>query len=98
MRNSGWDMPRCSECGRFCHPKDGGVPYGHAYDMEPPDPIEYCPSCADKKMERAILEPEKIISGCWWIKPNYVRVARCMLRRKRTDARKDPSCLRSPKK
>lgn len=73
-----WDV-RCSECGRFCVPYDKGTYYGSCNDLEPPDPLFFCKKCVEKKLE----EPERVISRCWWIKPNYVRVAKSIVRHRR---------------
>lgn len=71
---------RCSICGKFCIPYDSGVQYGSYYDLEPPEEEMFCKQCYDKK----IAEPKKVIIGCWWIKPNYVSIAKSILRHQRS--------------
>jgi len=65
--NTRWDI-RCEICGKFCRPYDRGNYYGSVLDLEPPDVVYFCKPCVEKELR----SPEKIISGCWWIKPNYV--------------------------
>lgn len=69
---------RCSECGRFCRPVDAGVPYGPG-KLEPPEEEFFCQDCFNKKIEH----PEKVIIGCWWIRPQYVKIAKSILRHRR---------------
>lgn len=66
----------CEECGKFCRPSDKGTYYGSCNDLEPPDVSYFCKKCVDKKLK----QPHKIIIGCWWVKPNYVRVAKSIQR------------------
>lgn len=67
---------KCCECGRFCQPFDEGTYYGGFFDLEPPDPCYFCKKCVDKYLQN----PESVISRCWWLKPNYVRVAKSIQR------------------
>lgn len=67
---------KCEICGKFCKPYDKGVYYGGCLDLEPPDPVYFCNKCADSKAK----DPQKVIVNCWWIKPNFVRVAKCINR------------------
>jgi len=76
-------LPNCSECGRFCIPQDSGTMYGSYNDYEPPEDVLLCPRCADRKMAEAIRAPATIIVGCWWRKPDYVSVAKSILRHRR---------------
>jgi hypothetical protein len=80
-------LPNCCACGRFHNPhhldSDGGIHYGHSYDLQPPDPTQYCPKCAKEALEEAIQNPESIAINCWWIKPNFVSVAKSILRHRR---------------
>lgn len=76
-------MFNCSCCGQFCWPHDSGTYYGSYFDLEPPDPEIFCKRCARKLMQGAVDNPEKVIVGCWWIKPDYVRVAKSILRHQR---------------
>lgn len=72
----------CCCCGRFCRPVDTGNRYGTASDTEPPEEVFWCRKCAKKEMS-----PARIIfngnSGCWWVKPNFVSVAKSILRNRR---------------
>ena len=70
------DQIRCEECGQFCRPADDGVYYGGCLDLEPPDPVYFCRRCVDKYLQ----DPERVIVGCWWIKPNFVRAAKSIIR------------------
>lgn len=84
--NRGFVKFHCCNCGRFLSyspPVDYGIYYGSYYHMEPPEPSEYCPKCANEMMQRAIKNPESVITDCWWIKPNYVSVAKSILRHRR---------------
>lgn len=74
---------RCCECGRFCLPADSGVMYGGCTDMEPPEADYFCPRCAQQLLKKAQRTPESITAGCWWHKPNYVSVAKSILRHRR---------------
>lgn len=76
-------QPRCCDCGRWCRPADSGTYWGTNY--EPPDPVYWCRSCTEQRMHTAYADPAAIIVGCWWIKPQYVKVAeaRRELREKR---------------
>lgn len=67
---------QCEHCGQFCKPHDSGTYYGSCIDMEPPDESFFCKKCVDKELET----PERVIVGCWWLKPNYVRIAKSILR------------------
>ena len=67
---------RCESCGKFCNPADKGTYYGGCMDLEPPDVSFFCKTCVGKKLK----EPERIISGCWWLKPSYVSVAKSIIR------------------
>lgn len=75
----------CSNCGKFCIPVNGGAMYGESCDFEPPEPEEYCPACSDMLMKGAISHPECVIFGCWCYKPDYVRVAKSILRHRKRD-------------
>jgi len=79
---------RCSECGQFCRPVDSGTFYGHCNDTDPPDPDFFCARCAKRNMDEAIKTPERIISRCWWIKPDYVLVAKSILRNRRAKTKR----------
>lgn len=59
---------KCDECGRFCKPHDSGVLYGGPLDEEPSDTTFFCKKCVTKFYQH----PDKVISGCWWIRPNFV--------------------------
>lgn len=59
---------KCGECGKFCIPADRGTYYGGALDLDPPDTVFFCQKCVYKFLKT----PDKIISGCWWVKPNFV--------------------------
>jgi hypothetical protein len=76
-------MIKCCECGKFCNPVDSGVMYGGAGALVPPDKDCFCNNCYQKKLEIARYNPEQIIIGCWWVKPNYVKIAKSVLRHKR---------------
>lgn len=67
---------KCSECGKFCKSVDSGTYFGSVLDLEPPDPDYFCQECVNKKIE----EPYSVISQCWWIKPNYVYIAKSIIR------------------
>jgi len=82
-----WERIRCYECGRFCIPADDGTFYGGPCDLEPPDTSFFCPVCAKRRMDVAMHKPEKVILGCWWIKPDYVAVAKAVLRHRRRHPR-----------
>lgn len=73
---------QCEECGKFCQPYDHGTYYGSCTDIEPPEPSYFCKKCVKRKLEH----PETIISGCWWLKPDYVRIAKSILRHRRNYA------------
>ena len=84
MHKESWELPpRCERCGRFCEPVDQGVYYGGCEDIEPPDTSYFCARCAEQNMQEAITSPDTVISGCWWIKPAYVVVAKALLRHAR---------------
>jgi hypothetical protein len=78
--------PRCEVCGRFCRPVDSGNVYGTCRDFEPPDPSFFCQSCYDRELDTAKKHPEKVIVGCWWIKPSFVAVAKSVMRHRRKEA------------
>lgn len=60
---------KCNECGRFCKLFDYGYYYGGVLDVDPPEePIYFCKKCVRKLKKH----PEKIVFGCWWIKPNFI--------------------------
>lgn len=61
---------RCDYCGKFCKPADRGVYYGYSTDLDPPDETVFCQKCVDKQLKN----PKNVITGCWWIKPNFVTV------------------------
>lgn len=67
MINCKYDI-RCEMCGKFCKPYDSGTYWGGTLDMEPPDPSYFCRKCVKKELKY----PEKVIIGCWWLKPKYV--------------------------
>lgn len=73
----------CSDCGRFCRPGDVGVYYGDPRDLEPPDETVWCERCAMTRIEQAKNRPESIVVGCWWVKPDFVSVARAIVRHRR---------------
>jgi len=70
---------KCYYCGRFCKPHDTGTYYGSTLDMEPPDPLFFCKKCVDKELQH----PEKVIVGCWWIKPFFVYEAQKLIENKK---------------
>jgi len=70
---------QCEECGKFCIPYDSGTYYGSVTDIDPPDTSYFCKKCVDKKLK----EPNRIIINCWWLKPNFVSIAKSILRHKR---------------
>jgi hypothetical protein len=71
---------KCSYCGRFCEwDSDSGTYYGGTFDMEPLEPEHICKRCVAKELKT----PERVIVGCWWIKPTFVRVAKSILRHRR---------------
>ena len=74
---------RCSECGRFCKPVDRGIYYGECTSTEPYDPELFCQSCYDKNMLEAKTTPEKVIIKCWWMKPDFISVAKSVLRHRK---------------
>ena len=74
---------RCSICGRFCKPADDGVMHGSSYDWDPPDPEYFCKNCFNDLIAKAKDQPEKIPISCWWIKPQYVSVAKAIMRHRR---------------
>ena len=73
----------CCECGQFCVPVDAGCYYGDYYDFEPPDESYFCPKCSERRLQKAIQTPEEVIVGAWWQKPNYVSVAKSILRHRK---------------
>lgn len=78
-----WNL-RCDICGRFInHVADIGCMYGNSESVDPPDDTFFCDRCAEKEMQEAITHPENVIVRCWLGKPNYVRVAKSILRHKR---------------
>lgn len=71
---------RCEYCGRFVgYGADSGTYYGSYFDYEPPDPVYFCKKCVEERLQH----PEDVITGCWWLKPDYVRVAKAILRHRR---------------
>ena len=72
---------RCCECGQFI--ADTSAFYGASCDVEPPDEDYYCPRCAAKNMPFARAYPERVVIGCFWVKPDYVSVAKSILRHQR---------------
>ena len=83
MKRYRWDL-RCCECGRFINQiADSGMEYGGSQDVGPPDEDFFCEKCAKKELDIAMHKPEEVIIGCWCYKPNYVRVAKSVLRHKR---------------
>lgn len=67
---------KCDDCGRFCKTVDSGIMYGSTSSLEPPDTSYFCQECVDKKVE----DPYSVIVGCWWIRPNYISVAKSIIR------------------
>ena len=78
-----WDI-RCCDCGRFCVPADSGTPYGSCQDLEPPETLFFCPRCAERHLNEAQTTPEKV-NITWWRPPNYVDVAKSVLRHRRAN-------------
>lgn len=70
---------KCENCGKFCRPYDSGTYFGTANDLEPPDESFFCEKC----IKEILKEPEKVISGCWWLKPDYVSIAKSIIRHRR---------------
>lgn len=67
---------RCEECGKFCVPANSGTYYGGVLDIEPPDPVFFCQKCVYK----FLTNTDKIIEGCWWIKPEFISIKNSILR------------------
>ena len=80
-------MYRCCVCGQFCRPVDVGAYYNFDSFEEPEDQF-FCLSCGKSLLHKAVNNPENIIIGCWWLKPNFVRVAKSVLRQRKKQARK----------
>ena len=78
------NLPNCSRCGRFCVPKDEGTYYGSCNDTEPNEPEFFCAHCAQAETAEAIAAPDRVIINCWWMKPDFVRVAKSILRHRRS--------------
>jgi hypothetical protein len=77
-------MLKCDVCGKFMDRiYDEGTYYGSPKDCEPPDPVCYCKYCAKINMKVAMYKPELIVIGCWWRKPDYVLVAKSILRHRK---------------
>lgn len=70
---------QCEYCGKFCKPYNSGVYYGGVLDIEPPETVYICKTCVDRELKT----PEKVIAGCWWCKPNHVRIAKSIIRHRR---------------
>jgi len=69
---------KCDYCGRYAgQGADQGTTYGNCTMPEPPEPTDFCRACSGKQFQRAL---EKGLIRCWWIKPNWYRMAASVLR------------------
>ena len=70
---------RCCECGRFVKSTaDRGAAWGNSYMMEPPDEEWFCEECAQRNID-SFLRMGRVLRA-WWIPPNFVAVAKSILR------------------
>jgi len=76
-------MPNCHICGRFCQPADVGALFNFS-TLEEPEDLFFCPRCAGSKLSQAMQKPESLVFGCWWHKPYYIRVAKSVLRHRKS--------------
>jgi len=77
-----WDI-RCCECGQFipCFGGDQGVMHGGYSDYEPPPAQFFCDMCAEQRMWY-LVKRGNVWEG-WWTPPDYVTVAKSILRHRR---------------
>lgn len=80
-------MLNCGHCGRFVpfRQADRYVPWGGAADLEPPDDVVLCPSCADEPYRQTLAQ--LLANGIgpyehrpWWVPPRYWFRARSVAR------------------